>query len=327
MKLRNLAFWAGLASMASLTAHAGDLKEISFLAGGSTLNVSYPNDTLPLTLGYWEKEGLNVTVIPGHGTLEGAQQIVGGGIQFAEGDAAGIIQAIDKNKLPIKATITYEVNGWSFVVPEDADMTGPEWFEGKRLGVYSLSSGSLPLFKAYMSENDLDSVELIPLGYGAPVIKAMNDGEVDAVLQWVTFRLANETYGINVMQVQEVLRFTDIAPVPGAPPYVLGIINLRGNVVTVIDTRARFGLPPTEITDNTRIVIIESDEQVVGILVDSVAEVVYLKSSEIDSAPNVGTEESAKFIQGVSNRDGELLILVDLNKLLSDEEWDELSNI
>ncbi|WP_421713414.1 chemotaxis protein CheW, partial [Alteromonas abrolhosensis] len=66
---------------------------------------------------------------------------------------------------------------------------------------------------------------------------------------------------------------------------------------------------------------------VVGILVDSVAEVVYLKSSEIDSAPNVGTEESAKFIQGVSNRDGELLILVDLNKLLSDEEWDELSNI
>ena len=74
-------------------------------------------------------------------------------------------------------------------------------------------------------------------------------------------------------------------------------------------------------------VIIESDEQVVGILVDSVAEVVYLKSSEIDSAPNVGTEESAKFIQGVSNRDGELLILVDLNKLLSDEEWDELSSL
>ncbi|MCY7294409.1 chemotaxis protein CheW [Alteromonas sp. a30] len=149
----------------------------------------------------------------------------------------------------------------------------------------------------------------------------------DEVLQWVTYRLDEETYGINVMQVQEVLRYTDIAPVPGAPDYVLGIINLRGNVVTVIDTRSRFGLPPTETTDNTRIVIIESDEQVVGILVDSVAEVVYLKTSEIDSAPNVGTEESAKFIQGVSNRDGELLILVDLNKLLTDDEWDELSKI
>jgi purine-binding chemotaxis protein CheW len=112
----------------------------------------------------------------------------------------------------------------------------------------------------------------------------------DEVLQWVTYKLGDETYGINVMQVQEVLRHTEIAPVPGAPDYVLGIINLRGNVVTVIDTRSRFGLSSCDITDNTRIVIIESDDQVVGILVDSVAEVVYLRSSEIDSAPNVGTE-------------------------------------
>jgi len=146
----------------------------------------------------------------------------------------------------------------------------------------------------------------------------------DEVLQWVTFKLETETYGINVMQVQEVLRYTEIAPVPGAPDYVLGIINLRGNVVTVIDTRSRFGLESAEVTDNTRIVIIEAEKQVIGILVDSVAEVVYLKASEIDVAPNVGNEESARFIQGVSNRDGELLILVDLNKLLSDDEWDEL---
>jgi len=149
----------------------------------------------------------------------------------------------------------------------------------------------------------------------------------DQVLQWVTFKLQEETYGINVMQVQEVLRYTDIAPVPGAPMYVLGIINLRGNVVTVIDTRARFGLPPSDISENSRIVIIEADKQVIGILVDSVAEVVYLRASEIDTAPNVGTDESAKFIQGVSNRDGELLILVDLNKLLSDEEWEDITNI
>ncbi|WP_111976668.1 chemotaxis protein CheW [Algibacillus agarilyticus] len=149
----------------------------------------------------------------------------------------------------------------------------------------------------------------------------------DQVLQWVTFKLDEETYGINVMQVQEVLRYSEIAPVPGAPDYVLGIINLRGNVVTVIDTRSRFGLPSTEVSDNTRIVIIEAEKQVIGILVDSVAEVVYLRASEIDTAPNVGTDESARFIQGVSNRDGELLILVDLNKLLSDEEWEELSVI
>lgn len=149
----------------------------------------------------------------------------------------------------------------------------------------------------------------------------------DEVLQWVTFKLENEIYGINVMQVQEVLRYTEIAPVPGAPNYVIGIINLRGNVVTVIDTRVRFGLMPSEISENSRIVIIEAEKQVIGILVDGVAEVVYLRSSEIDMAPSVGTDESAKFIQGVSNRDGDLLILVDLNKFLSDEEWDELSDL
>lgn len=146
----------------------------------------------------------------------------------------------------------------------------------------------------------------------------------DPVLQWVTFHLAGETYGVNVMQVQEVLRHTEIAPVPGAPAYVLGIINLRGNVVTVIDTRHRFGLEPGEMTDNTRIVIIEAEKHVVGILVDSVAEVVYLRQSEIETAPNVGNEDSAKFIQGVCHKNGELLILIELNKLLTDEEWADL---
>ncbi|MED5441237.1 MAG: chemotaxis protein CheW [Pseudomonadota bacterium] len=149
----------------------------------------------------------------------------------------------------------------------------------------------------------------------------------DPVLQWVTFRLENESYGINVMQVQEVLRYTEIAPVPGAPPYVLGIINLRGNVVTVIDTRQRFGLPTSDTTDQTRIVIIEAENQVVGILVDGVAEVFYLRLSEIETTPNVGNEESAKFIQGVCHKNDELLILVDLEKLMTDEEWTELHGL
>ncbi|KKA44418.1 MULTISPECIES: chemotaxis protein CheW [Salinivibrio] len=157
------------------------------------------------------------------------------------------------------------------------------------------------------------------------VAEVQKEGVNDEVLQWVTFQLEEETYGINVMQVREVLRYTEIAPVPGAPDYVLGIINLRGNVVTVIDTRSRFGLASTEVTDNTRVIVIEAETQVIGIMVDSVAEVVYLKTSEIDTTPSVGTEESAKFIQGVSNRNGELLILVDLNKLLTDEEWNEMA--
>lgn len=149
----------------------------------------------------------------------------------------------------------------------------------------------------------------------------------DPVLQYVTFKLDDETYGINVMRIQEVLRYTEIAPVPGAPDYVLGIINLRGNVVTVIDTRRRFGLRDAEVTDATRIVVIEAENQVMGVLVDSVAEVVYLRQSEIETAPNVGNEESARFIQGVCNKNGELIILVEFDKMLTDEEWAELAAI
>lgn len=145
------------------------------------------------------------------------------------------------------------------------------------------------------------------------------------VSQWVTFSLADETYGIDVMQVQEVLRVTEIAPVPGAPPYVLGIVNLRGSVVTVIDTRARFGLPSLEPDDAARIVIIEADKQVVGMLVDGVAEVVEIPAGAIESSPSVGTDEGSRYIQGVFSQEDGLLILVDLNKLLDRGEWGDVA--
>ena len=149
----------------------------------------------------------------------------------------------------------------------------------------------------------------------------------DNVIQWVTFHIDNEVYGITVMQVMEVLRYVDLTPVPGAPDYVLGIINLRGNVVTVIDTRKRFSLPSKEIDDLCRIVIIEAEGQVLGMLVDCVAEVVYLKESEIETAPNVGNEESSRFIQGVHSNGDSLLILVDVNKLLTGEEWEAVTEL
>ncbi len=147
----------------------------------------------------------------------------------------------------------------------------------------------------------------------------------DPVLQWVTCNIEDEVYGVNVMQVQEVLRLTDIAPVPGAPDYVVGIINLRGNVVTVIDTRKRFGLMPKETDDASRIIIIEVEGNVMGMLVDSVAEVVYLRQSEIDTAPNVN-DDSSKFIQGVSSSRENLLILIDVNKLLADTPLADFSD-
>lgn len=142
--------------------------------------------------------------------------------------------------------------------------------------------------------------------------------------RFVTFQLADETYGIDVMTVQEVLRVTEIAPVPGAPDYVNGIVNLRGNVVTVIDGRKRLGLMPNEIDDDTRIVIIESNKQVIGMMVDSVADVVNVDVAEIDLPPNVGNDESSQYINGVVSQETGLLILMDVGKLLTDGQWDDL---
>ena len=141
----------------------------------------------------------------------------------------------------------------------------------------------------------------------------------ETVSQWVTFRLEDEIYGIDVLKVQEVLRITEISPVPGAPEYVLGIINLRGNVVTVIDARNRFNLPPKESDDSSRIIVVDAFEKIVGLLVDNVSEVAYVPDSQIELAPNVGADDSNKFISGVYNREGQLLIMVDLAKLINSE--------
>lgn len=150
-------------------------------------------------------------------------------------------------------------------------------------------------------------------------VKQINQEQNNTVSQWVTFRLGEEIYGIDVLQVQEVLRITEISPVPGAPDHVLGIINLRGNVVTVIDARNRFGMPPKEADDASRIIVVDAFDKVIGLLVDNVSEVAYVPNSNIESAPNVGAEEVNRFVSGVCNREGDLLIMVDLAKLISSE--------
>jgi purine-binding chemotaxis protein CheW len=141
----------------------------------------------------------------------------------------------------------------------------------------------------------------------------------DTVSQWVTFRLGEELYGIDVLQVQEVLRVTGISPVPGAPECVLGIINLRGNVVTVIDTRVRFGLPSRPGDESSRIIVVDALGKAAGLLVDGVSEVAYVPNARIEAAPKVGADDGNRFVSGVCNRDSGLLIMLDLAKLLDME--------
>jgi len=155
----------------------------------------------------------------------------------------------------------------------------------------------------------------------------MVEAQQNPVSRWVTFRLAGENYGIDVMQIREVLRNTEISPVPGAPSYVLGIINLRGNVVSIIDTRNRFGLPMYEADDSSRILILETANTVIGFLVDSVNDVAELRASDIEAAPDTGSGGTANYICGLSNRESGLLILLDSHKMLTDEEMMELNSI
>lgn len=142
----------------------------------------------------------------------------------------------------------------------------------------------------------------------------------------VTFCLDAETYGINVLQVREVLRVSEIAPVPGAPDHVLGVINLRGSVVTVVDARRSFRMSARPADEAARIIVVEVGENVVGLFVDAVAEVLELTQAMVEPPPNVGNEANSKYIDGVVNHPGGILILVDVTKMLSDEEWQGLAN-
>lgn len=142
--------------------------------------------------------------------------------------------------------------------------------------------------------------------------------QTDTQTQWVTFQMDQERYGINVLQVQEIIRMTDITPVPGAPHYILGVINLRGNVVPIVNTRSRFNLPTVDDSADTRIILVDLDRQLIGIVVDSVAEVVTLESGEIEKAPSLDQAEWVQFIHGVARTEGDLLILLDLSKFLSE---------
>jgi purine-binding chemotaxis protein CheW len=135
------------------------------------------------------------------------------------------------------------------------------------------------------------------------------------LIKHVSFTLGEETYAINAARVNEVLRYTEITPVPGAPSFILGIINLRGNVVTVINGRGVFGLSNQAVSEQSRIIVVDIEDFALGIVVDRVSAIVDLNAQEIETPPATGDETSARFIQGVYNQEDELMILVDFTRV------------
>jgi purine-binding chemotaxis protein CheW len=142
--------------------------------------------------------------------------------------------------------------------------------------------------------------------------------------QFLTFKLDEEVFALDIGKVREVLDFTTITKVPQTPDFMRGVINLRGNVVPVVDLRLKFGLPITEKTVNTCIIIteveIEGETLVLGAMADSVQEVLDLEPDQIEAPPRIGTKLNIDFIRGMGKRGEEFIIILDIDYIFSQQE-------
>ena len=132
----------------------------------------------------------------------------------------------------------------------------------------------------------------------------------------VTFQLAGEEYGVDIGSVQEIIRATDITPVPGAQEHVRGVINLRGKIIPVIDLRKRFRLPAVDACELQRIVVVELGEKRLGMLVDSVSQVIRIPGEVVEDIPEEATSIDDNYIKGIGKLDSRLIIMLDLNRSL-----------
>ena len=143
-----------------------------------------------------------------------------------------------------------------------------------------------------------------------------DDTEEMEGLQVVAFKLRDEEYGVNIFQVQEIRNLVDITRVPFSASYIQGVINLRGSVLPVIDLKKRLGLEQTPYTDDTRIVTVMVGELPVGMLVDAVTEVLTIKTKLVDPKKAVDKTDISKFLSGIGNIDGRLVIMLNLEEIV-----------
>jgi purine-binding chemotaxis protein CheW len=148
-------------------------------------------------------------------------------------------------------------------------------------------------------------------------------------VQYLTFRLDGEAFATGIARVREVLEYTHVTRVPRTPDYMLGVINLRGNVVPVVDLRKQFGMTTSEPTVDTCIIIIEvnvdGEATVLGALADSVQEVIELKAQQLEPAPSLGTRVDNRFIRAMGKLDDRFVIVLDMDRVFSVEQLEGLA--
>lgn len=140
----------------------------------------------------------------------------------------------------------------------------------------------------------------------------------DQMLQLVTFKLGSEEFGVEIRKVQEINRMIGIARMPGSPPFVEGVVNLRGRIIPVMNLRTRLGFGDAEHGKETRIIVVEIGGSVIGFIVDSVREVLRISDANLEQAPELATGADARYIQGVIRLEDRILIFLDLDIVAHD---------
>ncbi len=147
------------------------------------------------------------------------------------------------------------------------------------------------------------------------------------ILQLVTFRIGNEEFGFDIFKVKEINRMLDITQIPNSESSVKGVVNLRGSVIPVVSLRSKLNFSDVEYTNHTRIIVVEYKNKSIAFIVDEVSEVLRIESSIIEKPPEMTTSVDTAYISGVAKLDNRLLILLDLDKILTQEEEIELESV
>jgi purine-binding chemotaxis protein CheW len=156
----------------------------------------------------------------------------------------------------------------------------------------------------------------------------MSTATITELSQYLSFKLGDEIYALDILKVREVLDFTSVTKIPKVPDFMRGVINLRGSVVPVIDLRLKFGMPETEKTVNTCVIIVDVDFEgspvVIGALADSVSEVFDLDSTEIEPSPKMGTQIRTDFLKGMGRHGDGFVMILDIDRVFTADDLREI---